>query len=586
MVLPDGTGSDSGRPGKGRVGIFIGAVTAFVVGFVSLGTLSSPDTAGVEETTTTITIGEVEPPVDSDDFTVDQIARGDPFEWKEVIFLEDAHPIALFDHEGSIYLFATTRPSFDGFDEGGLRGWRTAEGGSWQPLGQMIPDDHVITHVSSTEQGIVALEWRGDGAEFAVWRSDDGIDWSVEEVSTAGLDPSFGVAPTAAGGSEALLVVTGRQGVNINARLREELRSREGADFDVPGASWGVEVAGDEVRFAFYGPFRFPLAEITAEDLDLDPDEVQAIVDNHQGRNPTTPVWSKSEDAGWQQSEILGAFSIEAITTTQDGDVVALGHGRSGFTTWSSSDGVNWEATEAPQGPSRIDQWQGRLVGPSDTGGIAVVVAGDQGSWEEMGPGEHFPNDLDWTINATGAGAGGVAVMITGWDGNVGAATDDRPELTRDEATLTLNQSSGSYSLEIPDGSTHTWSMDGSSAPEGFVVDLANGAIDFHHPDTGEFLASFPIEDIARTLDSYRRGQSISASHLAFAFTSDGSEWTIQDLLETCPHLGWCRVFGGDILVSHLEVTGSHVVAVAISNTGPYNPDLAPGFVVWSAQIP
>lgn len=589
MVLPDSPGSDSSRPKTGRTALFVAAALLIVVGFTALGVLSPAEPVAIEETTTTsTTIEEVEPPIDPENFTVDQIARGEPFEWRSAMHLDDTFPIALFDHEGWIYLFSTERPNFSGFDQGGLRGWRTADAESWEPLGQVIPESHVITRVSSTGQGVVALEWRESGKAFALWQSDNGIEWSVEEVPVQDLDVGRAVSPSAAGGSDSMLVVAGQVNVDVHRRLQERLSSQGGESLDLTLFGWGIEIIGDEVQFQLYGPLGFPLAVVTSDELGLSPEEVEAVIDEYEGRDPETIVWSRREESGWQQAEIPGAFSIETIRATPDGDVVAFGYGRTGFSTWSSRDGLNWEETAATRGPYRIDDWHGRLVGPSDTGRAAVVVSDEDDSWEDIGPATHFPNAFDWTIDATGAGPGGIAAMITGWDRGSFEPVEpgEPPELTSNGATLTLDLYNGSYTLQTPDGTMHTWTTQ-RGTPEGVSLDMANAAITFHDPDTGDLIAAFPIEDIREVQNSYWAGHPSPAAHHAFAFTPDGVEWTIQDLLATCPNEGWCRIFGRDSSISHLEVTESHVVAIIVmSAAGRFDPTLPPGFQVWSAPIP
>lgn len=493
------------------------------------------------------------------------------------MILDDGYPIALFDHEGWIYLFSTERPDFGGYEQGGLRGWRSVDGASWEPLGQVIGERHAIRQVAPTGQGLVAVEALTDGTGFALWQSANGVDWTVDEVSAEGLAPGEGLSPMAAGGSDVVMVVAAHTHVDVYGRLRERLSEQGGAELDLASLGWGVEVVGEDVEFPLYGPLGFPLLVLTAEDLGLSPDEVEAVIADSRGRDPTVVIWSRTGEAAWQKAEIPGASSIEAIRDRRDGGVMAFGYGRTGFTTWYSTDGLDWVEAEAFRGPYRIDDWRGRLVGPSDTGRPTVVAMAEDDSWEDIGPAEHFPNELDWSISATGAGPAGVVAAIIGWDMNAFSEVElgDPPQLTSQGATLTLDLSAYSYSLETADGANYRWSMS-EATPEGLSVDMEAAAIVFHDPDSGRALASFPIEDISKAQNSYWAGRGFTAPHQAFAFTPDGSEWIIQD----------GKAIGEDIEVMFLEVTETHVVAAGINGEAVFDPNLSPGLGLWSAPIP
>lgn len=578
LVLPDSPGSETSRPKSGRTSLFVVAGLIIVVGFAVMGSLSPADPVAIEETTTTsTTIDEVDPPIDPENFTVAQIARGEPLDWEPAMILDDSYPMALFDHEGWIYLFSTERPNFSGFEQGGLRGWRSADGESWEPLGQAIAERHTITHVASTGQGLVALESRGDDTGFDLWRSPDGVDWTVEEVAVDAPGPARGFVPMSVGGSDVVTVVAGNTYVDVHSRLQERLGELGSGDLDLAFLSWGMQVEGEDVEFSIYGPLGFLLATITGEEVGLSPEEVEALIADQRGRDPTTVVWTRTGEAGWRPAEIPGAFSIEFIEDTRDGGILAFGYGGNGFTTWSSRDGFDWVKAEAFEGPYRVDEWRGRLVGVSDTGRPTVVAMADDGSWDDLGPAKLFPSGFSWSVSTAGAGPGGIAAFITGWDGSVPPQIDlpDPVHLTSEDSTLVLDLATNTYSLETADGVTHRWSMN-ETTPEGISVDMEAAAIVFHDPESGDRLASFSIDEIAEGQNSYWGFRPWSTTHRAFAFTRDGVEWTIQD----------GAAIGADVEIMHLEVSETRVIAAGINNAGVYDPSLSPGFGVWSAAIP
>ncbi len=578
MILPDGSGADTGRPGASRAGLFAAAGLVVVAGFALMGILSPAQPVAVEETTTTSTsIADLEPPFDTETFAVSQIARGEPFAWQPVMILDDSYPMALFDHEGWIYLFSTERPNFSGYEQGGLRGWRSVDGESWEPLGQVIPDRHHISQIVSTPRGLVALEQTNE-AGFAVWRSAFGFDWTVEEVSVEGLGPSETVAPQTAGGSESVLVVAGNRYVDVQRRIREGFGSLGAGDDAGFPYGWAVDIRGDEVEFQLYGPLGLSLAVLTPEDIDLTGAEVEALVDEWNGRNPGAEVWTRIGEGPWRETEIPGASYVEAIVTTPHGELIAVGYGSSGPANWSSEDGLNWEKVDRFPRPYGVDNWRGTLVGPSEGGRASVLMSDENGHWEDIGPRELLPTEFSWHIGPVGAGPGGIAALVTSWDWERFEPEEELEPVTlrNGDATLTIDFQSGSYSVVTGDGSTYTWQMHGVSTPEGIAVDLASPVIEFHDPDTDELLATFTIDELTNAETSYWGGHHRPAAHRAVVFTSDGEEWSIQD----------GAVLGNDLEIMHIEVSETHVVAAGINPAGLYDPSLSPGFGLWSAPIP
>jgi len=435
-----------------------------------------------------------------------------------------------------------------------------------------------MSHIVSTPRGLVALE-QTDEAGFAVWRSAFGFDWTVEEVSVEGLGPSETVAPQAAGGSDAVLVVAGNTYVDVQRRIREGFGSLGDAadDTSIP-YGWGVDIRGEEVEFQLYGPLGLSLAVLTPEDIDLTEAEVETLVDEWNGRDHSAEVWTKIGESPWRETEIPGASYVEAIVTTPEGELFAVGYGSSGPASWSSDDGLNWERADRFPGPYGVDNWRGTLVGPSEGGRASILISGDDGDWEDIGPRELLPTEFSWHIGPVGAGPGGIAALVTSWDRYrfEPEETLEPVRLRNGDATLTIDFQSGSYTVETGDGFTHTWQMHGASTPKGIAVDLASPVVEFHDPDTDELLATFTIEELTKAETSYWGGHHQPAAHRAVVFTSDGEEWSIQD----------GAALGNDLEIMHIEVSETQVVAAGINPAGLYDPSLSPGFGLWSAPIP
>lgn len=574
MITPDGGGQEERRVTRGRTGLIGAAALVIFGGLIAVGALTTTSPDAVETTTTTTTTTDaIEPPIDPENFSVAQIARGEPLSWQQTLSFDDAYPIGLVDHNGALYLFATRQPNITEFDEGGLWGWRSSDGETWDSLGKVIPERQVIAGVSATGQGLVALERGEPGAGFAIWRSTDGIEWDREQVSDSDQEALRFMAPNTVGGTEDLLVVSGFEDLDVSALVEERLGEEYREAVDTGPYGWTVDVTfDDQIFFRLHGPVGLPLATVTAEQMALTDEEKASIVETFQGGGGSF-TWRRT-DEGWSPVEIPDADFIQWLGALPDGRVLATGYGTGGFSTWATRDGAEWERLPVFPGPTQVDQWGERLVGPASVNGASVVASDGSGGWEEIGPAAYFPDHLTWSIRSVGAGEGGVAVALDGWGmPRQGPTESEDPTLSDNGARLTLEFDSGQYTLETG-GETFTWSM-GGEGPNGLEADLEQGTLSFHHPDTELRLATFDFDKINQAASEYWSQQSSRESVQAFAFTGSSGSWTIQDL----------STFSDPSALAALEVTGSHVIAVRIE-ASPYFPTSSPGFEVWSAEIP
>lgn len=569
MITPEGSGGGEPQRKTGRAGIIGIAALVVFAGLVLVGVLSSPEPAAVEETTTTVV--EDTPTSTVENFSVSQIATGTPFEWGLSMAIDDGYPLGLVDHGGAIYLFATDDLEPYSRTASGIRAWRTIDGASWDLLGRVMPEDRQITGISSTGQGLVALEPDDVGGGFTVWRSDNATDWTPEAV---GDDQRGGIPfyPQIAGGSEDVLVVSGNSHTRALALVTGKLKERYPAL--APNSylmTWDIQE--ETIAIALQTFARLQLGVVDLDDLGLTEDE-HAMVDRLvRDESRETTLWVRT-DSGWSQDEIAEFDLVQEIATTTGGDILALGFGATGPEAWSTSDGSNWEAIEAAiPAPSQIDEWGDTMAGPTSIPGEGWFVAfSETGDWEAIGPQEHFPTHVTWIIGAFGAGSGGgIAAVVNGWERRREMLEVEPATLTRDGATLTVNFQMSEYVVEV-DGSSNTWSMTDEN-PEGVEADLDTGMVSFHHPDSGEHLASFDIDDINHAFFSQ---MTPSGRHRALVFTPDGEEWTIQDLAPITV----------DTHIPFLEISRSHVMAVRVAGENlPFGAP-TPGFEVWSAAIP
>jgi hypothetical protein len=577
VVLPDGTANERRPSNNGRGAIFVVAGLVIVAGFFVLGALSAPGPGAVEaapttSTTTTTSLAVIEPPIDLENFTVDQLARGEPFIWESSLNVVDGFPLALLEYEGSQYLFATDVPNFSSFVSGGLRAWRSNDGLAWEPMGQVIDQSHRIVTVSSTGQGLVAMETGPGNGGFTVWQSESGEVWESNEIALDNVTDVMTVFPNAVGGTSRLLIVAGQIEVDIFPLLEEKLG--EMAHF-----GWGTDVIGDQVRITLYGPFGMPLAGVSAEDLSLSEKETQMIVDAFSSQNDQgVDLWVKDGDSEWQHTSLPDAQWVESITTTPYGDAIAHGWGAFGSDSWTTRNGFDWEETTFVTRHYLNQRWEDALVAPSSDGRLSIYVSSEGAEWVDIGPAEHFPPPIQWWFGAVAAGPGGVAATIDGWDERQvtePTLSPDPPILTTEDARLTIDFNSGEYRLE-KDREVHTWSTM-SGAPNDVDIDLESATVNFLDPESGRPLASFAIEDIIGAQEDYiAASDPESTGYGAIAFTGDGNDWTIQSQGD----------MGSGRTITQLAVTDTHIVATAVDVDSYYNPSSPPGFNVWTAPIP
>ncbi|HEX6286496.1 MAG TPA: hypothetical protein VFZ80_03345, partial [Acidimicrobiia bacterium] len=572
VVLPEGA-PDRERPKRQSRSVILAiAALGMALGAIVLGSLTAPDPEAAPESTTTTATDDVEQPIDFEDFTIAEIERGTPFDWVRAHSVSDGFPLALFEHEGWNYLFATDVPSFAGRVEGGLRAWRSEDGVEWQSLGQVIGSEHSVNNAESTLQGLVAVEsGTGDG-EFALWRSDDGIEWWREVIETGG--PSAGTRyGHAIGGNDHILMVTATPSVDLFGQLEDRLPDVLEGGLDITRLPWSPEFTDRELLIVVWGPLGFPIVEISGDELGLTDEEMADLERAWNGPGSDLEAWVSAEPGHWFQSELPDASWINSITPTPNGEILAAGWGHQSNAIWSSIDGVNWGKIETFTGPDEIENWNGLLVGPYRSGSADILTSVDGHQWEPIGLREHLPGQLQWNIAAMATGPGGVGATIDGWSSSTFVPDDEPVVLTDGEATLSINFSTGSYQVESGE-IVRRWSMNSSLQPEGVILDLAGQRVTFH-AESGEELASFTLGQLTDAESEFWNATAMEDRHNGFVFSRDGEDWTIQD--------------AGEAMQSYimmLEVTDSHVIAAVASLEGRFSPQTSPGFEIWSAPIP
>ena len=502
MVFPESEPQPGGPRQKGKtVAVGLGAV-ALVLGAVGIGAMTSPGPVAAATTTTSTSVAAPDTPIDPKDFTIDQIAMGDPLDWEETKSIVEGIPIGLTGHDGSIYLFATPSTTSGLPGSGGLRVWRSDDGTAWEYLGEGIPPGHGITAVASTERGLMAASSGIDGHGLVLWQSSDGVNWEpetipIEQDSLARINFS-----TVAANDQAVVVGFYRD-LDI-ARLIEERMAFPGVETAVTYWGWGVDDVEGGPLFTLWGPFGFPLAEMTTEDLELTDTEIEQVQRWNRGEVSWSGIWARDSAGVWTESGIPDAEWIDSIATTTAGVFLANGGDATGNTAWTSLDGVTWEEMSYDLRPYRIATWGDRLVGPTVMNRASVLASSDGETWSDIGPGDLFPSSLQWTMDNLAAGHSGIVGTVTGWsqESPVDVEPIPPPTLRDGGAVLTFDYDTSQLTL-VAGTEVYTWAMHGSVVPDGLEVDLTTGDLSFSDPETGVPLARFGLDEIQSAEQSY-----------------------------------------------------------------------------------
>lgn len=578
MVLPDGSRSESNRPGLGRTALLALAALALAVGGLALGALTTPDPEAIAETfptsTTSTTIEQIEPPIDFDNFSVGQIAVGDPLGWERAARFDEGETVDLVEHEDRLFLF--------GYGDwyarsGGLQVWSSEDGLVWDPLGQVIEESHPISRVASTPQGLIALQPGPTGEGFTIWRSRDAVRWAPELVPVELDSEQATVHPHAVTGSKSTLMVTGDVQMDVTALLEERLGDGLDAPVDLWRYGWSHHRSAEGIVIDVLGPLGMVAQQVSAEELGLTETEQSWIVDGY-GSSTDTDVWvSRGGHSGWEHSTIDDARWIDSLIITKDSMVMALGHGSTLSGTWVSDGGLDWRRLDFLSRPYTVEPWGDGFAGPDSYGGNDVLVSEDAEHWDSTGLSDHFPSSIGWGVGPFAAGPGGIVVGVEGWGRpNQPIELSIPPRLTRGSVILTMNLDIGVLDLEAG-GEHHEYHVYTGTAPQSLFVDLAAESVDFFDDDTGELLSTFSFSELLAAEEAYWSHDFFEERYQALAFTPDGVEWTIQDVEAALGGAVWMRGF---------EVTEDRVIVVVSGLEDQYGRDQMPGFEIWTAPIP
>jgi hypothetical protein len=578
VVLPDGAPSQRDKQSTGRRALFAVAAVALAIGALTLGALTSPDSEAVAETsTTTTTTIPLDRPVDYDNFTVDQIATGEQFQWSQVAEVPGGWTSSLVSQLGFLYMFTSSRTLTNG-EPAGLRAYRSFDAANWKDLGEVVSGNGYFENVAATAFGLMAVSTDASDGSIAVWRSTDALNWegTVIEQTNPGFGTSF--FSQALGASDSLAVIAGAAYENGSPLLRERLEEY-GIEFDPQSMNWNVVTGGQEARVVLYGPLGIPAVSIAASEIGLTDEELQVL----QGRSlgyVDVRAWSSSDGVNWTSGTIEDADWISSITPAPNGGLLVFGGDSAGNASWRTYDGVDFEKQPFGPHPEIAEPWRGEIAGVSYYSNPEVMVSSDGETWSQLGLAEHFPRRIGWTWYPTALATSdsGIAVTVAG---NIPAASQNQrertpPVLERDGVTLTVDLDQGVMNLD--DGeSERTWPLwNRADVAEDMILDLGERTITFLD-SSGNPQVTFTFDELESVEMAYWSSDARDDTVHALAFSKDGNSWSIQDLDE---------VFGAQADVVNLAATPFSLVAVVRPSANDF---LTPGegeLQIWSAPLP
>lgn len=579
MVLPDGAPTRSERPPPGGRTILAVAALALTLGALALGALTSPDPVAIAETTTTTsttsTIADLEPPIDFDNFTVEQIATGEPLDWERVTELEGGWSSTMVSQLGWLYLVTSASPPPIGGTWPSPRVYRTLDGTSWEDLGTVGPTNGYLAAVSSTPFGLMAIEDDYAAGSLIAWTSRDGVEWEPTPID-ATQDGMTSRGLNALGSNGSMTVVAGNVFQDATLLIEQKLHDI-GIDVDTRTmGGWDLISSGEGATVVVYGPLGIPALSVPEADLDLT--ELDRMIIQGNSGDVTAAAWATTDGLTWSPSTIGDADWISTVAPAPDGALLAFGFYGAGNTAWRTYDGVSWEKLGPASRVRSAVPWKGRLVGVNDYGTPEAYVSATGETWEELGLADYFPARISWYPVRIAASEAVIAIAVqgfpsTGLSGPVGTYTPITLEHDGMTLTLVLDQSRA----ELDDGETKRFYRLYDVTVQNLAVDLAGQTVAFLD-EAGEELARFGFDELQRAESEYYSSSiPYDTTVTALAYTRDGGRWAIQDL---------DQAFGDGSQIVALAATPFQLVA-AVAPGRDFGPGTGPDHVqIWVAPLP
>lgn len=530
------------------------AIVVALVGCTEVEPVDGPATTG-----TTTAPATTRPTFDLTNFSMEQVANGAPLSWSQTIADDTLQPAGLVNVGGVMYVFAEDSTGH------GLRGWSSVGGVTWADLGEIIGEGRSLAVVTSGGEEILVVTEGSAGRNPEVWASDDGIDWSSEEIPIDPENELLAFSATAMSADSDLRIVTGVSTIDASNLLEERLRATSWPTYDAEGYGYEIDATDEEIQIRVLGPANLTLMTVTADELGIDAQTQGWLRADPSG---DTETWASFVGGEWSPAIIDGASSVRSVSATANGGAVAVGLTElEQLALWVSFDGYLWEQVPFAVRPYELASWNGALVGPTDIGGFDILTSDDGVEWAATGLATHFPPSQQWVSDAIGTSPNGLVVVAETFDSSYFRGLDF-PLLRKGDLEIYADPFSGS--LTVLEGQlSYEWRA-GAGHDDTLVFEPTTETVQLFRDD-GSGLVDLTLAELDGLAESYlvafgNRGRF----HRALALTPDGGEWTIWDLAPMGEELG----------PTDVGIAGSTVVVVGTNHL------TESGFEVWTAQLP
>lgn len=523
------------RNNTNRTLAILGAITLVAIGAIfavtRMRTPTVPDagaTTSTSSTTTTFSPPPTTIPTTTTTLFVLPNQTGEPFDWDRTLEVADQTPIALVEHENSIYLFtATPDTRIDSVDPPtGLQTWVSGNGEDWELL-DVIEDDYVVSTVISTRFGLIASGYDPTNGDGIVWRSDDGSEWEPTVVDP-GLGPNHRRSVTFAVASDDLVYIAVLGYFQTDyALINRALSDYFGAEV----TDYSLIMSDSDLTIQAYGPLGILLGQPTPAQLGLTDQQVSPPFSEF----PDT-AWISRDGSTWeiQSPQLLPQWGFVGL----DGQIYGQMRrfqgiaGQDNATAVLSTSDLTWEDV----GPSALgevfDQWSGGFIGRNNQVMDQVALSSDGISWRNLSPVSQLTRDVSWQFSAMGGHEVGVAMVGSAFP-ETGPVQPRPVEWEQDGYTIRATEDAFTViSQGNPIATAPRW--DYGDDP-GVEWDPDTNTISILHPTTGATLVVMDIDEVTEILPyDGRRTGIFQHPHAGNAFMfSHGSTWETPGVVDT-----------------------------------------------------
>ena len=483
---------------------------------------------------------------------------GDPLEWRGGVELGPGRPLLVAEWQGRLTVLAS--PGIEP-DVGGLVGWVSEDGETWESLGVLIAGGNIVSSVSIAGDVLLAV---GDDAEgqLTVWRSSDAASWLPARIGT---ETSDGQGHRAIVGGNDRVHVVAVAGDNDPIRLLRQVWPDAASLPAGVGWSWG----GQPLTISVQGPFGIPLLSATAAELGLADD----AFDLSQRPGPeSTTIWTSIDGGAWQERGSIDNAVLTRIVEGPDGSLLAGGWWGGRALTLVLTVGSDWEPIPDEEFPwAAVARWGENLVAAGSDQRDLRRLEGT--AWRSLGI-DQFVDETDWYIPTVVADDTGLAVLTRSFP--TLAFEDPRPSpaiIVKNGYTLAIDPNRATLSITDPDGVTVlSTGLYGPSPDPNVVPDLASQTIGFNNERTGQPVVAFAITELTQL-------EQASFGHLngpdtedTILYTTDANTWSRQTIDE---------LTDGGQQITDIALTDTLIVLAAHRSNLPDTP-----LSIWIADRP